>query len=108
MNPLLDHDPLKLGDYELVGRLGSGGMGQVYLGTGPSGRKVAVKVVHEGLAGDKQFRKRFAREVAAARLVKGTHTAEVLDADPEAHRPWMVTAYVDGPNLLDAVADGAP
>jgi serine/threonine protein kinase len=108
MDPLLEHDPAMVGDFELVGRLGSGGMGQVYVGTAPAGRKVAIKVVHESLAGDKQFRKRFGREVAAARLVKGTRTAEVLAADPEALRPWMATAYVDGPNLLDAVEDNGP
>lgn len=100
-------DPLRVGPYRIVGRLGSGGMGWVYLGRSPGGRAVAVKVVRPELAADEEFRRRFAREVAAARLVGGAFTAAVVDADPEAELPWLATAYVPGPALSEAVgADG--
>ncbi|MER5884508.1 serine/threonine-protein kinase [Streptomyces sp. NPDC001941] len=99
---------MSVGPYRVVGRLGSGGMGWVYLGRSRAGQVVAVKVVRAELAADPEFRRRFAREVAAARLVGGAHTAAVLDADPEAELPWLATAYVPGPALSEAVAtDGA-
>ncbi|WP_020015203.1 serine/threonine-protein kinase [Promicromonospora sukumoe] len=97
-------DPAQAGPYRLLGRLAAGGMGQVYVGRSRGGRVVAVKVIHPGLAGGDEFRVRFAREVEAARLVGGYHTAEVVDADAYADRPWMATAYVPGPSLHDAVA----
>lgn len=97
-------DPAQAGPYRLLGRLAAGGMGQVYVGRSRGGRVVAVKVIHPGLAEGDEFRVRFAREVEAARLVGGYHTAEVVDADAYADRPWMATAYVPGPSLHDAVA----
>ncbi|GAA2030240.1 hypothetical protein GCM10009839_32400 [Catenulispora yoronensis] len=104
MEPLSPNDPQVVGRYRLLGRLGSGGMGIVYLGQSPGGRLVAVKCVHRELAGDAEFRRRFARESAAARLVGGFHTAPVVDADPDGDPPWLVTAYIPGLTLAEAVA----
>jgi DivIVA domain-containing protein len=103
--PLMPGDPQQVGKYKLTGRLGSGGMGSVFLGTSPGRRKVAVKVLHPDLASDRQFRSRFGREVAAARQVSGFYTAAVVDADPAASPPWLVTAYVPGPSLAASVAE---
>jgi serine/threonine protein kinase/WD40 repeat protein len=108
MEPLESGDPAQVGAYRLVGRLGAGGMGQVYLGVSRGGRKVAVKVLRADLVADAEFRARFAREVAAARTVNGFYTAPVVDADPGASPPWMVTAYVQGPSLAAAVAQRGP
>jgi hypothetical protein len=108
MEHLKPGDPSRVGNYRLIGRLGEGGMGQVYLGLSPGGRQVAVKVIHPGYASGKQFRERFAREIEAARRVGGFHTASVVDADPGADPPWMVTAFIQGPSLQQAVAEGGP
>ncbi|WP_051795688.1 serine/threonine protein kinase [Streptomyces sp. NRRL S-87] len=101
-------DPRRAGRYEIVARLGAGGMGRVYLGRSPGGRAMAIKVVRPDLADDEQFRRRFAREVAAARRVNGVFTAAVVDADPEARPPWLATAYVPGVSLDKAVALHGP
>ncbi|MEY9862431.1 serine/threonine protein kinase [Catenulispora sp. GAS73] len=106
--PLRSTDPTRIGPYELTGRIGGGGMGDVFLGRSPGGRLAAVKVVRDLLADDPRFRERFRREVAAARSVSGAYTAAVLDADPDAERPWLATAYIDGPSLLSRVADEGP
>jgi WD40 repeat protein len=103
MEGLQRGDPASVGGYVLLGRLGAGGMGQVFLGVSPSGRRVAVKLIHPVLARTDHFRERFAREIAAARRVGGFHTAPVVDADPQAETPWMVTAYIDGPSLQQEV-----
>ncbi|MEU8533431.1 serine/threonine-protein kinase [Streptomyces parvulus] len=108
MRPLDVDEPTEVGPYRLLGRLGSGGMGRVYLGRSAGGRTVAVKIVHPHFALDEEFRARFRREVAAARRVGGAWTAPVLDADPEARVPWVATAYAAGPSLTTAVADGGP
>ncbi|MGW4924692.1 serine/threonine-protein kinase [Streptomyces parvulus] len=108
MRPLDVDEPTEVGPYRLLGRLGSGGMGRVYLGRSAGGRTVAVKIVHPHFALDEEFRARFRREVAAARRVGGAWTAPVLDADPEARVPWVATAYAAGPSLTAAVADGGP
>lgn len=100
---LSGEDPREVGPYVIEGRLGSGGMGSVYLGRPRTGRPVAVKLIHPDLAADAEFRTRFRREVAAARRVGGFWAAQVVDADPDAERPWMATAYVAGPSLEDAV-----
>ncbi|MFD5792895.1 serine/threonine-protein kinase [Streptomyces diastatochromogenes] len=102
------NDPLRVGPYRIVGRLGSGGMGWVYLGRSPAGREVAVKVVRPELAAEREFRARFAREVAAARAVSGAYTAPVVDADPDAELPWLATLYVPGPPLSEAVGGDGP
>ena len=108
MDGLQPGDPGTVGSYRLLGRLGAGGMGQVFLGVSPGGRKVAVKLIHPAHAETRQFRERFAREIEAARRVRGFHTAMVIDADPAANPPWMITAYIDGPSLQDIVdRDGA-
>ena len=101
-------DPQKVGPYWLLNRLGSGGMGRVFLGRSPGGRFVAVKLVRAELAGQADFRLRFAREVAAAQKVSGFFTAPVVDADLDAPVPWLATAYVAGPSLADAVARHGP
>ena len=98
-------DPPQIGPYLLLGRLGAGGMGQVFLGRSPGGRLVAVKVIRAELAGDPGFRARFAREVVAARKVSGVFTAAVVDADPAAPLPWLVTSFVTGLSLADAVGE---
>src|ERR1700751_5072107 len=96
-------DPQWAGPFRLLGRLGNGGMGQVFLGQSAGGRPVAVKVIRADLAGDLNFRARFRQEVAAARKVSGLFTALVVDADPDGAMPWLATAYVPGPSLTDAV-----
>ncbi|MFI1334020.1 PQQ-binding-like beta-propeller repeat protein [Streptomyces sp. NPDC020845] len=101
-------DPDFIGGYTLVDRLGAGGMGVVYLGRSASGRHVAVKLVHQQYAQDEEFRTRFRQEVAAARKVSGAFTAPVVDADPDAERPWMATLYVPGPTLSEVVRKQGP
>ena len=108
MQPLGADEPAVVGPYRLLGRLGAGGMGRVYLGRSAGGRTVAVKIVHPHFALDEEFRARFRREVEAARRVGGAWTAPVLDADPEAAVPWVATAYAAGPSLAQAVSDGGP
>jgi eukaryotic-like serine/threonine-protein kinase len=102
-------DPKRLGPYELVGRLGQGGMGVVFLGRERrGGRRAAVKAIRPELAGDPAFAARFRREVEAARRVDSPRVARVLGADPAGPRPWLATEYVDGPTLAGAVAAGGP
>jgi len=101
-------DPSHIGPFRLIGLLGEGGMGRVYLGISPGGRRVAIKVVHPRHASDPDFRRRFAREVDAARRVGGFHTAGVVDADPGADPPWMATAYIPGPSLAHAIVTDGP
>jgi serine/threonine protein kinase len=108
MDALRAGDPRQVGVYRLVGRLGGGGMGQVFLGVSPGGRPVAVKVIRPELAADPEFLRRFAREVDAARRVGGFHTAPVVDADPYDDQPWMVTAYIAGPSLQAVVTESGP
>jgi len=108
MQPLGVDEPTVVGPYRLLGRLGSGGMGRVYLGRSAGGRTVAVKIVHPHFALDEEFRARFRREVDAARRVGGAWTAPVLDADPGAPVPWVATAYAAGPSLTSAIADSGP
>ncbi|RSN41748.1 serine/threonine protein kinase [Streptomyces sp. WAC 04229] len=100
--------PEYAGHYRLESTLGSGGMGVVHLARGTSGMRVAVKVVHASYAKDPEFRGRFRQEVAAARRVSGAFTAPVVDADPEAGRPWMATLYIPGPTLSEQVKRNGP
>ncbi|MET7646649.1 serine/threonine-protein kinase [Streptomyces sp. NPDC005426] len=108
MQPLEAGEPLSIGAYRLLGRLGAGGMGRVYLGRSAGGRTVAVKVVHPHFALDEQFRARFRREVDAARRIGAQWTAPVLDADPDAPVPWVAHGYVAGPPLSAAVTEHGP
>ena len=105
---LLGSDPLVLGPYRLMGRLGGGGMGRVYLAKSPGDGLVAVKVIRPEFAADPEFRARFAREVANARNVSGAFTAQLVDADATGPVPWLATAYIAGPPLSDAVRDNGP
>jgi serine/threonine protein kinase len=104
MDALQPDDPCQVGRYRLLRRLGTGGMGRVFLGQSPSGRLVAVKLIRAELADDAGFRLRFAQEVAAARRVSGIYTAAVVDADPDGPQPWLVTSFVDGPSLAEAIS----
>jgi serine/threonine protein kinase len=108
MEPLEAGDPRQVGRYEIVARLGSGGMGRVYLARSASGEQFALKMIHQFLSDDVQFRRRFEREVMAARRVTGEHTAALVDADPDARPPWMAVEYVDGPTLTELIDQGGP
>ncbi len=106
--PLRRWDPERIGPYVVLGRLGAGSMGEVYLGRSTSGRLVAVKTIRPGLAEEAGFRTRFAQEVAAARKVSGVFTAAVVEADPDADLPWLATAYVPAPSLARLVKACGP
>ncbi|MFI7108298.1 serine/threonine-protein kinase [Nonomuraea sp. NPDC050227] len=108
MDQLVEDDPRRLGPYELVARLGEGGQGVVYLGRDPSGRQVAVKLLHNGLLTDPGARAGFLREVEIARRVARFSTAPVLHADLAGRRPYIVSEYVPGPSLRDLVATEGP
>ncbi|MGW2959764.1 protein kinase domain-containing protein [Streptomyces sp. NPDC001220] len=108
MMRLRREDPRVVGSFRLHRRLGAGGMGVVYLGSDKKGQRVALKVIRPDLAEDQEFRSRFAREVSAARRIRGGCTARLVAADLEAERPWFATQYVPGPSLHDKVADDGP
>lgn len=99
--------PRRVGGWKIVTRLGAGGMGSVYLGSRGK-QRAAIKVVHPGLASDRQFRDRFRREVAISRRVDGPHVASVVDADTEADLPWLAIEFVPGPTLAQQVAEHGP
>ncbi|MCM3882074.1 serine/threonine-protein kinase [Frankia sp. R82] len=108
VSPLRPTDPAQIGGYPVAARLGSGGMGVVYLATDPAGRPLAIKQIATRLAADPDFRLRFRREVRAARAVGGTCAVRVVAADPDAERPWLATEYVAGSSLTEVVeAEGA-
>jgi hypothetical protein len=108
MQPLTGEDPGEIAGYRIGGRLGTGGMGRVYLAFTEGGRPVALKVIRPELGDDPDFRHRFRQEIAAARRVHGLYTAQVLDANPDATPPWLVTAYVPGPSLQETVTSHGP
>ncbi|NUR63148.1 MAG: protein kinase [Catenulispora sp.] len=101
-------DPRRIGPYDLVAVLGSGGMGRVYLGRTPAGVTAAVKVIHADLARDPEFRRRFRREVETTAAITGPRLAAVLDSDVDAEHPWLATEYVAGPSLAAAVTENGP
>jgi len=101
--PLRPDDPTRIGHYRLTARLGSGGMGVVYLGVSWDGAPVAVKVLRPELAGDQEFRHRFGREVAALVQVKGVCTVRVIEADSQSSTPFVVTEYAAGPSLSEYI-----
>lgn len=106
--PLGAHDPVRLGPHRLLGRLGSGGMGTVYLGRSRFGRLVAVKAVHPELADETEFRDRFAREVGALRRVRSRFVPRFVGAAPGAESPWLATEFVPGPTLRARVERSGP
>ncbi|MBK3606003.1 serine/threonine protein kinase, partial [Streptomyces sp. MBT54] len=101
-------DPQEIGGYRLQARLGSGGMGVVYLAHTRGGRPIALKAVREDFAADPGFRLRFADEVASARRIHGLFTAQVIDSGVDDPVPWLATAYVPGPSLEQAVRHHGP
>jgi len=101
--PLRPDDPTRIGHYRLTARLGSGGMGVVYLGVSWDGTPVAIKVLRPELAGDQEFRHRFGREVAALVQVKGVCTVRVIEADSQSSTPFVVTEYAPGPSLSEYI-----
>jgi serine/threonine protein kinase len=108
VQPLRRWDSERIGQYTIIGRLGAGAMGQVFLARSPAGRLVAVKTIRVELAEEAGFRARFAREVAAASWVSGVFTAAVIEADPDADLPWVATAYVPAPSLSTLVKMAGP
>jgi hypothetical protein len=108
VQPLRRWDPERIGPYAILGKLGAGAMGQVFLARSTAGRLVAVKTIRIELAEEPGFRARFAREVAAASRVSGVFTAAVIEADAEADRPWVATAYVPAPSLRTLVRKCGP
>ncbi|MFB4267192.1 serine/threonine-protein kinase [Nonomuraea sp. GTA35] len=108
MSELRADDPQQLGAYRLTRRLGQGGQGVVYLGESPQGSPVAVKLLHASLSGDPGARRRFLGEVEAVRKVAAFCTAQLLDADLDGDRPYLVSEYVDGPSLRELVVEEGP
>jgi serine/threonine protein kinase len=106
--PLKDSDPSRIGRYRLSARLGTGGMGVVYLGTARDGTLAAIKVLRAELADDAEFRARFRREVAALDRVSGICTVRVIEADTESDQPFLTTEYAAGPTLAEHVGDFGP
>ena len=106
--PLAPGDPQQLGGHRLIGLLGHGGMGRVYLGISPEGGQVAVKVMHPHYAGDTAFRQRFKREAETAQRVSGPFTAKVLDSGVDERTPWLATEYIPGPTLAQLVSEYGP
>src|ERR1700758_571276 len=108
LQPLRRWDPERIGPYAIIGRLGAGAMGQVFLARSTTGRLVAVKTIQVALAEEPGFRARFAREVAAASRVSGVFTAALIEADPDADLPWVATAYIPAPSLSTLVKKTGP
>ncbi|MGP3985850.1 serine/threonine-protein kinase [Streptomyces sp. 3N207] len=106
LQSLAEADPREIGPYRLLAVLGHGGMGRVFLGAASDGRLVAVKLIRAALADDGRHQGRFRREVAAARRVRGVHTAPVLDADLDAPTPWLASAFISGPSLQQVINAG--
>ncbi|MFE7170966.1 protein kinase [Streptomyces sp. NPDC057616] len=105
--PLSPEDPTELGGFELLGRIGHGGMGQVYLGESPGGEPAAVKVIKPSVV-DSETRLRFAQEIEVLKTIWGPRIAAFLDADAEAEQPWLATEYIDGPDLRKHVHTHGP
>ncbi|MFJ8145197.1 serine/threonine protein kinase [Streptomyces sp. NPDC096048] len=105
--PLSPEDPTELGGFELLGRVGQGGMGQVYLGESPGGEPAAVKVIKSSVV-DSETRLRFAQEIEVLKTIWGPRIAAFLDADADAEQPWLATEYIDGPDLRKHVQTHGP
>jgi Protein kinase domain len=106
--PLAPGDPQRLGGHQLIGLLGHGGMGRVYLGISPGAAQVAVKMMHPQFAGDTSFRERFKREAEVAMRVSGPFTAKVVDSGVDDRTPWLATEYIPGPTLAQLVTEHGP
>lgn len=104
-DPTMPEDPSYLGTYQLLRRLGEGGMGVVYLGRSATGRLVAIKIIREQFAAVPEFRERFRSEVQLARKVARFCTAPILDADLDSATPFLVSEFVDGPSLREVVGE---
>ncbi|MGW7727344.1 protein kinase domain-containing protein [Streptomyces canus] len=105
--PLSPEDPTELGGFELLGRIGHGGMGQVYLGESPGGEPAAVKIIKPSVV-DSETRLRFAQEIEVLKTIWGPRIAAFLDADAEAEQPWLATEYIDGPDLRKHINTHGP
>ncbi|MEU9958132.1 bifunctional serine/threonine-protein kinase/ABC transporter substrate-binding protein [Streptomyces sp. NPDC050982] len=108
MRALKPGDPPFVGGYRLLGRLGAGGMGVVYLARSTGGALVALKVIRAEYAADHDFRARFRREAEAASGLTGQWVTPVTAAEPAAREPWLATAFVPGPSLAEAVTLHGP
>ncbi|MCX5267442.1 MULTISPECIES: serine/threonine-protein kinase [unclassified Streptomyces] len=107
ITPLSPEDPTELGGFDLLGRIGQGGMGQVYLGESPGGEPAAVKVIKPSVV-DSESRQRFAQEIEVLKTIWGPRIAAFLDSDADAERPWLATEYVEGPDLRKHVTANGP
>ncbi|TQM43784.1 serine/threonine-protein kinase [Pseudonocardia cypriaca] len=108
MRELRAGEPLAIGRYRIVGVIGAGGMGRVFLGVSPDGRLAAIKQVLSTFAEDPQFRQRFAQEISASRKVSGAFTAALMDADPHAEAPWLASVFVPAPALDTVIRTHGP
>ncbi|MFD7024168.1 serine/threonine-protein kinase [Promicromonospora sukumoe] len=108
IHPLEPGDPRELGGYQLLGRIGAGGMGAVYLAETRTGRRLAIKAILREHVQDPEFRTRFRREAAAAMKVRGRFLATLIDADPDGDQPWLAVEYVEGPALSAVVRTQGP
>ncbi len=108
LKPVQDGDPKHIGPYQVIGLLGAGGMGRVYLGHRDDGVTAAVKVINEELAQDTAFRERFRREVVATKAVTGPYVAAVIDYDVESEQPWLATEYVPAPSMHTVITKRGP
>ncbi len=106
--PLRAGEPRKVGPYQIEARLGDGGAGQVFLAFTPDRRALAIKLLRPEFGHDREFAIRFAREIKISGRVAGPRVAELIDSDPKAPRPWLASAYVCGPSLLDLVKESPP
>ncbi|WP_068920656.1 WD40 repeat domain-containing serine/threonine protein kinase [Planobispora rosea] len=107
-HPLRPDEPSRIGEYRLLGRVGTGGQGAVYLGESAAGVRVAVKVLHSHVAGDPRNHRRFLREVEAARQVPQFCTARILDAGTAGERPYVVSEFIEGESLEQRVGSRGP
>src|SRR3954468_16817396 len=106
--PIEETPEERLGPYRLLSKLGQGGMGVVYRGVDGAGHEVAVKLLRPEMAGDSEFRRRLLREVETMRRIRSRYVAQVVDADLDGARPYIVTQYVAGHALDDTVRATGP
>jgi serine/threonine protein kinase len=107
MKPLSPKDPKEIGGFTLVGRLGAGGMGVVYLASRKSD-SVALKVIRESLIDDEVEATRFTREVVTLEKIQSPNVAEIIEAGVDDGRAWFAVEFINGPNLSELVDDKGP